>query len=187
MAIKIIVINGFSTSGKDEFVTIYKKLSKHKVINMSSVDRIKEIAIEQFGWDGVRDVKGRKLLSDLKDASTAYNDFPLMMLKNRIILEHESNTDVTIFYHCREPLEIAKACALPNSISLCMRRTIVEEHPDAMLIAGNEDVLNYKPHYDVEIRNDSTLVDLSYQIESFIKSEQKIFDDVKNAKRHTNA
>ncbi len=72
MANKLIIINGVARSGKDTFIDIFKSLNPN-TINISSIDKVKELARE-MGWDGTKDDKSRKFLSDLKDLWTDYNN-----------------------------------------------------------------------------------------------------------------
>ena len=60
---QIIVINGTGGCGKTTFVELTQKYGK--VINFSSVDKVKEVA-KLIGWDGKKTEKDRKFLSDLK-------------------------------------------------------------------------------------------------------------------------
>lgn len=72
----IIVINGRGGVGKDTLCDFVKEKydDTYGVQNISSITRIKEIA-KDIGWDGNKDEKGRKFLSDLKKALTEYGDF----------------------------------------------------------------------------------------------------------------
>ena len=59
----VIILNGYPESGKDEFIKVAEKW--HICYNYSTIDECKDIC-EQLGWDGVKDDKSRKMLSDLK-------------------------------------------------------------------------------------------------------------------------
>ena len=97
---KYVIINGCGGVGKDEFIKKCR-LFNNNIVNMSTVEYVKKIAL-QCGWDGKKDDKGRRLLSDLKDALTRYNNIPVQH-----ILESLCNYDNSIiFIHCREPDEI---------------------------------------------------------------------------------
>ncbi len=99
-----IVINGAGGVGKDTMCDI---AAKHfKVKNISSVDPIKEIAAA-CGWDGRKDDKARKFLSDLKRLTVDYNDFPTNWALERYNQFLNSDYEV-LFVHIREPEEIAK-------------------------------------------------------------------------------
>ena len=81
---------------------------------LSTVDFVKEIATK-CGWDGTKDLKNRKFLSDLKDLLTNWNNVPF----NKIVQQVKSIEDewkyynidlnrTAIFIDCREPEEIQK-------------------------------------------------------------------------------
>ena len=63
----IIIINGCGGVGKDTFVNMCAKYTS--VVNYSSVKEIKEIA-KYIGWDGSKEERDRKFLSDLKLLTT---------------------------------------------------------------------------------------------------------------------
>ena len=99
-----IVINGAGGVGKD---TLCELAAKHfKVKNISSITPIKEIA-KLCGWDGTKDNKARKFLSDLKRLCVEYNDYPTLWAKDRYEEFLKSENEV-MFLHIREPEEIRK-------------------------------------------------------------------------------
>ena len=77
---KIICVNGYARSGKDTFCN-FAFYHRGLVYTYSTIDEVKKLA-KKIGWDGEKDAKGRKFLSDLKDCLTEYNDLP-----NRYILK----------------------------------------------------------------------------------------------------
>jgi tRNA uridine 5-carbamoylmethylation protein Kti12 len=68
---KIIILNGTGRSGKDEFVNQLENFVAVK--RYSTIDKIKDIAIQSFGWNGEKDNKGRnkfnKLISKTRQPS----------------------------------------------------------------------------------------------------------------------
>ncbi len=99
-----IVINGAGGVGKD---TLCALAAKHfRVRNVSSITPIKEIATV-CGWDGTKDKKGRKFLSDLKRVTAAYNDYPTNWAEQRY-REFLLSDDEVFFVHIREAGEIRK-------------------------------------------------------------------------------
>ena len=109
----VIVINGSGGVGKDTLCNFAAEC--YKVKNISSITPIKEIA-RSCGWDGTKDDKSRKFLSDLKMRCVEYNDYPTKWA----ISEYESflKTDEEImFVHIREPEEIAKFVAATGGIA----------------------------------------------------------------------
>ena len=99
-----IVINGAGGVGKD---TLCEIASKHfRVRNISSITPIKEIAA-LCGWDGKKDNKARKFLSDLKRLCVEYNNYPTLWAKAQYD-EFLAADEEIMFVHIREPEEIEK-------------------------------------------------------------------------------
>jgi hypothetical protein len=98
------VINGGGGVGKD---TLCDFAAKHfKVFNESTITPIKRIAA-QCGWDGSKDDKSRKFLSDLKRLCVEYNDYPTNWALEQYN-DFMAGDDEIMFMHIREPEEIAK-------------------------------------------------------------------------------
>ena len=99
----VIVINGKGGVGKDTICMMASKLFFAKTI--SAITPVKEIA-HLCGWEGGKDNKSRKFLSDLKSLLIDYNDLP-----NRYLVDEfkqfkaQSQIDV-LFVHIREPAQI---------------------------------------------------------------------------------
>ena len=110
---KILIINGKPRTGKSTFCKSAIQKSG-LVYQYSTVDEIKKLAI-LLGWDGVKDEKGRKFLSDLKDATSAYNDLPRQHILKQIKKYQELYKDeplalknMVFLIHSREPDDIDK-------------------------------------------------------------------------------
>ena len=117
----VVVINGKGGVGKD---TLCRFVADHyKVINVSSIDPIKEIA-KLIGWDGTKDNAARKLLSDLKKIATDYNDFPTKYLLEKYAQFLKDDAEV-MFVHIREKEQIAHFVnSVDNkAIALLIRRS----------------------------------------------------------------
>ena len=100
----VIVINGRGGVGKDTLCDA--AATKYKVMNVSSITPIKNIALAN-GWDGGKDAKSRKFLSDLKQLFTEYNELPTTYLYN-CYEEFMAGEEELMFVHIREPKEIEK-------------------------------------------------------------------------------
>lgn len=100
----VIVINGAGGVGKDTLCSLAK--SEFRIDNISSISPIKKIA-KMCGWNGKKDDKSRKFLSDLKLLCVEYNDYPTVWAYNKYLSFLESEDDI-MFVHIREPEEIAK-------------------------------------------------------------------------------
>lgn len=155
---KYVIINGYPSSGKDATVKQCGIL-RDNVTNMSTVDFVKHVA-KTCGWDGKKDDRGRKFLSDLKDAMTRYDDIPL---KN--IVENVKMLDnCIIFIHCREPDEIRKLKELLGATTLFIKNDNIKNlntnHADA-------EVENYQ--YDYTLDNSGSLGDLIIESDRFLR------------------
>lgn len=159
---KVIVINGAATVGKSTFISLCHEIDP-RVIETSTIDFVKEIAL-QAGWDGVKNQRGRRLLSDIKDALERYDDVPNKKIDEFIQL----HPDNIIFVNAREPHNIQYYKDKYNALTILVTNT------NAKIIKGNhadEDVYNYK-YYDFTIRNEGTVTEL--------KDKAKIFMDYVN-------
>ena len=147
-----IVINGAGGVGKD---TLCELAAKHfKVMNISSITPIKEIAA-LCGWDGTKDNKSRKFLSDLKNLCVEYNDFPTSWAKARYD-EFLLSDDEILFVHIREPKEIEKFVSATggNAATLLIRggkRMSNEKYGNA----SDDGVEDYP--YDYYFLNENTI------------------------------
>ena len=147
-----LVINGRGGVGKD---TLCDLAAKHyKVYNISSVDPIKDIA-RMCGWDGRKDDKSRRFLSDLKALTVAYNDFPTVWARERYLGFLESEYDV-MFLHIREPEEIEKFVRATDGAA----KTLLIRGGDRMTKenygnVSDDNVEHYT--YDYYFTNDKTL------------------------------
>lgn len=184
---KILIINGKGKSGKDEFVNQLEKYVKVK--RYSTIDNIKSIAQRYFYWDGEKDKKGRKLLSDLKIASIEYNNQPHEDMIKAIQEAKKKKYEV---FTCmiRDISEIEKACndeRIKNDIITIM----ISSNKTKDITYGNvadDNVYNYI--YDFYIQNDGTLEDLKdsaeiilenlgfLQVKNKIKKEINMIEDI---------
>lgn len=160
----IVVINGTGGCGKDTFI---KLISKYKrVYNFSSIDKVKEIA-RIIGWDGTKDEKSRKFLSDLKNLTKEYNDMPYNCTKEAI--EEFKNSDCEImFIHIREPEEIKRIVDTFGAKTLFIKR---ENLNDITSNSSDGRVSKYK--YDYSILN-TTLEEYEKKACEFINWLEKV-------------
>ena len=153
----IIVINGYGGSGKDTFVELVSKYNK--VYNFSSVDKVKEIA-KLIGWNGKKDEKDRKFLSDLKKLTTDYNDMPFNSIKDAVNDFYESDKEI-MFIHIREPKEIERVVKEFYAKTLLIKRDDIDKITSNYSDASVE---NY--NYDYVIEN-TTLEKLEESAKEF--------------------
>lgn len=165
---KVIVVNGAARSGKDSFVDYCLEELKSNSAKWSSVDFVKDVA-KYCGWNGVKDEKGRKFLSDLKDLLTEWDDVPMKKLseavRNMKHRELKMKQPQFLFVFVREPEEIAKIVDKFKAITVCVRRSESEKvspknHADL-------EVLDYE--YNFYIDNNYDLEHLKLAAETFCK------------------
>lgn len=147
-----LVINGAGGVGKD---TLCDLAARHyRVYNISSVDPIKDIA-RSCGWDGRKDDKSRRFLSDLKALTIAYNDFPTVWAKERYLGFLESDNEI-MFLHIREPEEIEKFVKATGGAA----KTLLIRGGDRMTKSNYGNVSDDRVEdydYDYYFTNDKTL------------------------------
>ena len=158
---RVVIINGGGGSGKDTFVEFCAKHAK--VINISSVDKVKEAAKILVGWNGEKDEKSRKLLVDLKKLSIDYNEYPTTY----ILEEHKKFLDSEaefLFIHIRESSEIEKIKKLLNA------ETLLLTNPRVPKITSNTSDANVNDYnYDYMIENSGTLEELDQKAVGFVE------------------
>ena len=147
-----IVINGAGGVGKD---TLCELAAKHfKVKNISSITPIKEVAV-LCGWDGTKDNKARKFLSDLKNLCVEYNNYPTLWAKRQYDEFLEGDEEI-MFVHIREAEEIKKFVEATGGAARTLlvrggKRMSNEKYGNV----SDDEVENYS--YDYYFLNESTL------------------------------
>ena len=167
----VVIINGSAGVGKDTFVEQVRycflgntEMSYPNVINYSSVDWIKKIATS-MGWDGAKDEKSRKFLSDLKDLSTWYNDMPFNCMKDKVdSFNDERCQEKILFLHIREPEEISRAAKEFAAKTLLIRNNRVDH---VLSNRADADVFEYE--YDYIVNNLGTIADLREDAFEFLR------------------
>jgi hypothetical protein len=147
----IVIINGYPESGKDTFVEFCRDYLCNQLKlgskEFSSVDNVK-IAAEYLGWDRVKNEKGRKFLSDLKDMSTELYDGPFKQIVNFI----EKYNHSVFFIYIREPPEIQKLKDWYEGVARVITVFVKSNQAKTSYSnTGDSGVLNFK--YDIEIFN----------------------------------
>lgn len=106
----IVIINGPAGVGKDTMIEEYSKRTKNSVYNYSSIDYFKEVAKRDFCWDGKKNEKGRKLLSNIKAIAYEYNDLPTEITVRKVeqFYDMSYKNDAVMFVHIREKDETDK-------------------------------------------------------------------------------
>ena len=159
---KVFVINGYPQSGKSTFVEYVRKYAP--VVEYSTVGFIKDF-LTSLGWNGEKDPKSRKCLSDIKDALTEWRDMSVVMLGKTVMMYAANNVKMNIFVMSREPAEIERIAKEYRAIKVFVDRgtkpTDFSNHAD-------KDV--EKVQYDITISNTGTLEDLEQTAETFARN-----------------
>ena len=160
-----IVINGAGGVGKD---TLCDLAAKHfRVMNISSITPIKEIAAE-CGWNGSKDDRSRKFLSDLKRLCVEYNDYPTIWALGRYE-EFLKSDDQILFVHIREADEISKFVkATENRAKTLLVRGGSRMKKESYGNSSDDDVEKYK--YDYYFVNDKSLEEAEKAFCDFLRS-----------------
>ena len=173
----VLIINGAPRSGKDTFIDILTMENPGRVIRYSSIDWIKQQALD-LGWDGIKDAKGRQFLSDLKNACTNYADTPFKKITERILSScNRYSQEAGIVYFCtcvREPEEIYKLKIWCNENKIpchpiLVRRKVAEQKAldKGFISSGDVQFINYP--YPWVIYNDGSLEDFTKEIKQLME------------------
>lgn len=180
--LKVVAINGMPGCGKTTFESYLKMYMDAYYASRSTVDLVKEIAIK-CGWNGVKDLKSRKFLSDLKDLLTEYNDAPMKDIKRCIdLFEYElryygvEKHPHIFISDVREPQGLQRFKDELNAVTVLIRRPDVENNETSNHADAN--IFNFD--YDYVIWNDGNLVMLKEKAEEFIKLIFPGFYDIIN-------
>lgn len=149
----VIIINGIGGAGKDTLCDI--AAGQYRTVNISAITPIKEIAAK-YGWNGEKDAKSRKFLSDLKRAFADYNDLPTKYLYEEYRRFMNSDNEL-LFVHIREGREIDKFKSLVDTRCITL---LVEREREGGAKWGNasdDEVRNYE--YDCVFNNTGTIED----------------------------
>ena len=152
----IVVINGSGGAGKDTFVKYCMESPLVTFIeNMSTIEPIKGVAA-MLGWDKEKTPEARKFLSDLKDLSSNFNDFPYQFVLKRLhqriqMLEDFGIKKYIVLIHSREPEEIERFVKDLGAKTLLIKRNTGEVY----LNHADLKVENYL--YDYTIENNGSL------------------------------
>lgn len=166
---KIFIVNGRGGVGKTSFEKMVVEIAaahNQKVVILSTIDYVKDIA-KNIGWDGTKTPENRRMLSDLKDLLTRWNDSPHQKVCEKI---DEFNEAAAIFIDSREPEDIKRFVEEYNAL------TILVQRGEEIVLIGNhadDNVNNFE--YDCYIDNSRGLSELLEEstifYETFIKGD----------------
>lgn len=159
---KIFITNGSGGCGKDTFAKAVSDLIP--TYKYSAIDAVKMCA-KDMGWNGGKTEKDRKFLSDLKELTSAYNDFSFRDI-SKVVEDFKSNKipAVVLLIDIREPKEIERAKRVFGAETVLIRRKSVKAITSNMADANVE---NYE--YDYYIDNNGTIDDLKCTVREFMR------------------
>ena len=173
----VFVINGYLGSGKDTFVSMVSKFweewkfkygfPESKVINISTIDYLKDIFKEQFNWDGSKTPEVRLALATVHQALAKWNDIPFVLTSKKIKENHSKGN--IVFVHCREPENIFKYSCAFRAPAIFIKNENAKKavlYNSKNFSNADKDVENYK--YSIYIDNNGTFEDLEKQAQNFI-------------------
>lgn len=155
----IFVVNGHPRAGKDTFAKILNGVTS--VYKYSSIECIKNMAMV-CGWDGNKDEKSRKFLSDLKMLTTEFNDYSFRSIKKHVEMFRNCDDYEIMLIDIREPKEIQRA------VDEFGAKAIFIDNPRVEHISSNiadAHVENFK--YDYFLCNNGTINDFKKVIYDF--------------------
>lgn len=159
----VFIVNGSGGVGKTEFEKMVMEKAFGECLIFSIVDKVKQVARE-FGWQGEKDNKARKMLADLKDLMDEYNNSCYIDIVDKIQWAWHFGQVKIIFVDMRSKEDIDKLKKdFPNDIKIIkMIRDVAPRH------YGNhaDDNVN-EVEGDIIIYNTGTLEDLDKIAEKF--------------------
>ena len=160
--------------------TILIKHYDYNCVNWSTIDKVKDVAKNHFGWNGKKTDDARKFLSEMKRIWSEYNNGPFNHMVKQISnhyskLNKKDKQNFIYFIHCREPHEIQKIKDKYGKKCL----TILLKRDDREVPDNDSDknVNNY--NYDKIIQNNGNKSDLESEAIKFV-------NDIKNVIKKIN-
>lgn len=168
---KIITISGKAEAGKDTFALMLKKIAQYKgkkVCVLHYADLLKQIATNIYGWDGIKDYAGRRLLQRLgtdivrkvdenfwadsvkRLIKVLYNEFDLFIIPDARFENEILKNDKNFEYSDKA---IAINILRPNYINLLDKEQ--QNHQSETALDNKSSIFDYT------IVNDSTINNLT--------------------------
>lgn len=157
---KLYVINGISLAGKDSFYIRVNRICKNfglKTNLISTIDPVKEIYKNFFGWNGEKTDEDRQILNDLKQLWIKKSNGPLNWLIKQIEANKQQNVDA-LFVMVREYEELIQT--IKAGKEFCEdAKSIVIKRNRLHIPPVEQKILNTFPNsfkYDIAIYNITT-------------------------------
>lgn len=181
----VLILNGTAESGKGTVVEFIEQQFEVYAVSYSSIDYVKDVAKAKFGWDGVKDTKGRNLLAGIKQLMIGYNDMPtkkvIINLKEAIMFAQD-----LFVVDIREPDEIEKLVEHCAKVEVrCVTCRINNKRAETLAkengLSLTGDRLYGKYDYNLDIYNDGSLDELKGQVKRIFTP---IFEGTANEQNH---
>ena len=173
--IKVLLISGKAESGKDTIANmVMKKCVYETCYNLHIAGNVKRIARESFGWDGIKDARGRALLQLIGDGGRQYdpdiwiNEFLLDLDEvAKVNKDREALIVVPDVRYKNEVRKIAK-WGQANDATILSIRVDRPNHKsrltDEQLANSSETDLDDWGIWDIHFINDGNLDDLEVSV-----------------------
>ena len=175
LMIKVLLISGKAESGKDTIANmVMKKCVYETCYNLHIAGNVKRIARESFGWDGIKDARGRALLQLIGDGGRQYdpdiwiNEFLLDLDEvAKVNKDREALIVVPDVRYKNEVRKIAK-WGQDNDATILSIRVDRPNHKsrltDEQLANSSETDLDDWGIWDIHFINDGNLDDLEVSV-----------------------
>jgi hypothetical protein len=164
----VLIFNGNPKSGKTQIQQyILEKIEGTMII--STVDKVKEAA-EKLGWDGTKDEKSRRFLSDLKILAMEYNDHSFNYIKSKVEF---LNKYLYFQILCADSRELPEIDRFKKEFGA---KSVLVRNPNVQAVISNmadEYASRTDYEYDYYIDNDGTLEDLKVKVGEFLEGLEK--------------
>ena len=160
----VIIINGKGGAGKDTVCEIAAKYYYAETI--SAITPVKKIACA-CGWNGEKDKKSRKFLSDLKRLLVDYNDFPNQYLEQEYQKFTQSGCDI-LFVHIREKdqIDCFRKKVSGKCVTMLVRSPRIDENGEGYGNPSDDNVEDYR--YDYYFQNETQKEELEPHFLAFL-------------------
>lgn len=158
---KVFIVNGQGGSGKTTFEDFVAEACEGDVAVVSMIDYTKQCAAK-LGWNGAKDEKDRRFLSNLKDALTAWDDSPFLTTCAMARMAIKEGCDI-VFIDAREPNDIDRLKETFNCYTILIKRGEQKDYGNH----ADNNVFNY--NYNIIIKNNGTIDELHTTAEEFVK------------------
>lgn len=174
--LKLVLISGKAESGKDTIAKIIenKVNNKFAVITPHIADKVKSVAKEDFGWDGIKNERGRALLQLIGDGGRQYN--PNIWINHFLeFLNNFKESDTLVLIpDVRYKNEVIKLVEWGNENKIQVFKVRVERPNYTNKLTeeqrknSSETDLDNCGFWDFKVINDSTLENLDKTIDKML-------------------